>query len=64
VATANKGIRMEFPSTTDQYPPLSGFIGDASGIWVGSPQGMYLWTARTGAALVSSVAGTPVGTCA
>ena len=64
VATANKGVSMDFPFTTDRYPNLTGFVGGASGIWVGSPDGVYLWTARAGAVLVSSAAAAPAGTCA
>ncbi|HEY1419158.1 MAG TPA: hypothetical protein VGG90_00440 [Candidatus Dormibacteraeota bacterium] len=64
VAAANQGLRMEFPYTTDRYPSLSGFVGDSAGVWVGSQDGVYLWTPRTGGVLVTDVPVTPAGTCA
>jgi len=55
---------MAFPFNVDQYPTYSGFIADPQGTWVGSSDGVYLWTARTGGILVSEQAATPAGSCA
>ncbi|HSS61812.1 MAG TPA: hypothetical protein VLK30_10195, partial [Candidatus Limnocylindrales bacterium] len=54
---------MAFPFTSETFPSFSGFVGDAMGVWVGSEDGLYLWTARTGGVLVSTEVATPAGTC-
>jgi streptogramin lyase len=41
-----------------------GFVQDSIGTWVGSLDGIYLWTGRLGPVLVSTIAATPAGTCA
>jgi len=64
VAAPNRGSRMDFAFMHDRTPPLNGFVGDAGGIWVGSPDGTYLWTERTGGVLVSSLVARPAGKCA
>ena len=63
-SSPGEAVPMAFPFNMDQYPTYSGFIADPQGIWVGSSDGVYLWTARTGGILVSEQAGTPAGTCA
>jgi len=55
---------MSFPLSEDQFGSFSGFIADPQGIWVGSPDGVYLWSARTGGILVSDEPGAPAGPCA
>lgn len=65
LATApNQSQPMDFPFATDSQPDYTGFIADPMGVWVGSPDGVYLWTARTGGILVSDEPATPAGTCA
>jgi streptogramin lyase len=45
--------------------PLSGaLVSDATGWWMGSPDGLFLWTPRTGAVLVSELTASPAGQCA
>ena len=63
VDVANRGARMDFVFTTDRTPLLDGFVGGRSGIWVGSPDGIYLWTKRTGGVLVSDVVAVPASRC-
>lgn len=64
VSSANQAKQISFPFTTEPFPSIRGFIGDAAGIWIGSQDGVYLWTARTGSVLMSEVAARPAGTCA
>jgi streptogramin lyase len=52
------------PGTNDAVPSSSGLIADANGWWMGSLDGIYLWTPRTGAVLVSESPATPAGACA
>jgi virginiamycin B lyase len=63
-SSPGEAVPMTFPLSTDQYPNYSGIIADPQGIWVGSSEGVYLWTARTGGILVSDEPGTPAGSCA
>jgi hypothetical protein len=64
VSSPNQPRAMVLPFTLDDNPLLQGFVADSQGIWIGSLDGVYLWTARTGGVLVSDVAATPAGTCA
>jgi len=45
-------------------PLSSGLVADANGWWMGSLDGVYLWTPRTGAVLVSELTAAPAGPCA
>lgn len=62
--SASGATKVDFPMTAAYYPFFNGFVADVSGVWIGSGDGIYLWTARTGAVLVSGFAATPAGTCA
>jgi streptogramin lyase len=64
VLSANQPQRMDFVFSTDPYMNFGGFVEDTQGLWIGTNDGVYLWTARTGPVLVSDVAATPAGTCA
>ena len=53
------------PDSTDPLPYPSGVVADANhGWWIGSADGLYLWSAHTGAILVSESLAAPVGACA
>jgi hypothetical protein len=52
------------PGTGDPLANPSGVIGDANGWWLGSLDGIYLWTPHTGAVLVSENQASPAGSCA
>jgi hypothetical protein len=45
-------------------PSTSGLVADANGWWLGSLDGIYLWTPRIGAVLVSESLAAPAGACA
>ncbi|HEV2032957.1 MAG TPA: hypothetical protein VGU71_01965 [Candidatus Dormibacteraeota bacterium] len=64
VSTPGKSVPIHVPETGDPIPSSGGPIADANGWWFGSLDGMYLWTPRTGAILVSEVTATPAGACA
>ncbi|TMC35943.1 MAG: hypothetical protein E6J28_11210 [Chloroflexi bacterium] len=64
MSAPNQVQRMDFPFTSARYAYLRGFSGDANGVWVGSDEGVYLWTQRTGGVLMTDQAATPAGTCA
>jgi streptogramin lyase len=64
VTAPNQAQPMDFPFTNDAMPYYTGFVPDPMGVWVGSPDGVYLWTARTGGILVSEEPSTPAGPCA
>jgi streptogramin lyase len=51
---------------TDEPIPLGGALvsADATSWWLGSLDGLYLWTPHTGAILVSEATATPAGACA
>ena len=51
------------PETSDVVPSTSGLVADGNGWWLGSPDGIYLWTPRTGAVLVSESLAAPAGAC-
>jgi len=42
---------------------MGGLVADSNGWWLGSLDGVYLWTSRTGAILVSESLAAPAGTC-
>ncbi len=52
------------PATGDPLAHGSTFPAAADGWWLGTPSGLYLWTARTGAVLIADVDATPAGACA
>src|ERR1700682_425632 len=52
------------PGTGDAESFAGRPVADGNGWWLGSQDGLYLWTPRTGAFLVSDVKATPAGTCA
>jgi streptogramin lyase len=64
MSAPNQAQKMEFPFSTDRYGYLGGFVADAYGVWVGSVEGVYLWTPRTGGVLMTDERVTPAGTCA
>jgi hypothetical protein len=59
-----QAVLITTPESGEPLPITSGLVPDANGWWLGSLDGVYLWTARTGAILVSEVTSTPAGTCA
>ena len=48
----------------ENLPFTSAPIADGNGWWMGTVNGLYLWTPHTGAVLVSGVTGAPAGPCA
>jgi len=64
MSAPNQAQKMDFPFSTDRYGYLGGFVGDAYGVWAASDEGVYLWTQRTGGALMTDERVTPAGTCA
>ncbi len=52
------------PETDNPVPLSSGLVADANGWWIGSLDGVYLWTPHTGAILVSELTAAPTGPCA
>jgi len=64
VNAPSQAQKMDFPFDSDQNPSERGFTADAAGVWVGSDEGVYLWTARTGAVLMTDQPATPAGSCA
>jgi streptogramin lyase len=52
------------PETGNSVPLSSGLVADANGWWIGSLDGVYLWTRHTGAILVSELTAAPAGPCA
>jgi hypothetical protein len=63
VTGPNQAVRLTAPGTGDDFSYSAGFISDASGVWLGGLDGIYLWTSATGLALVSDVVATPAGSC-
>jgi hypothetical protein len=59
-----QAVPINVPETGDPLPISGGPIADANGWWLGSLDGIYLWTARTGAVLVSQSLDVPAGACA
>jgi len=64
VTSPDQAQRIDLPFTTDRYPSVSGFVSDPQGLWLGTADGVYLWSARTGGALITNEVATPAGTCA
>jgi virginiamycin B lyase len=63
VSGPNLADRLTMGAMGDPFPVAGNVTGDASGVWLAGPLGIYLWTPRTGLTLVSTVIGTPAGTC-
>jgi streptogramin lyase len=59
-----QAVPINVPETGDPVPISGGPIADANGWWLGSLDGVYLWTGRTGAVLVSQSLDVPAGACA
>jgi streptogramin lyase len=64
VSSQGQADALTVPGTGDLLPYSGGLIADANGWWLGSLDGVYLWTPRTGAVLVSEALAAPVGQCA
>jgi streptogramin lyase len=64
VTAAGQAQKLEFPFETAANPTEDSFVGDEHGLWVGSADGVYLWTPRTGSVLVTDTPARPAGTCA
>jgi streptogramin lyase len=64
VSGPGQAIPINVPETTEPVPLSQGLIADANGWWIGSLDGVYLWTPHTGAVLVSASLASPAGTCA
>jgi hypothetical protein len=65
VATApGQAQQVTVPETGNPIPLSSGLVADVNGWWIGSLDGVYLWTPHTGAILVSEVTAAPAGPCA
>jgi len=60
----SQAVPINVPETGDPLPLSQGLIADASGWWLGSLDGIYLWTPHTGAVLVSESLASPAGACA
>jgi streptogramin lyase len=52
------------PETDNPVPLSGGLVADSHGWWIGSLDGVYLWTPHTGAILVSELTAGPTGPCA
>jgi streptogramin lyase len=65
VTAPGQAVPITVPET-DEPMPLGGGVAvdDANGWWLGSLDGLSLWTPHTGAILVSEATATPVGACA
>src|SRR5437764_1165339 len=65
VTGPNQPQPLDTPFTSDPNVDYTGFVGaPMGGAWFGSPDGVYLWTPRTGGVLVSGEPAVPAGTCA
>jgi hypothetical protein len=64
LTSPGQAVPITVPRSEDAVPYTSGLVADANGWWLGSLDGIYLWTARTGAILVSESLASPAGTCA
>jgi streptogramin lyase len=60
----SQAVPINVPETSDPVPVAGAPISDANGWWLGSLDGIYLWTQRTGAVLVSESLAAPAGACA
>lgn len=63
VSSPGQAEAITVPGTGDVLPVTSGLIADANGWWLGSLDGVYLWTPHTGAILVSESPAAPAGAC-
>jgi len=64
VSAPGQAVPINVPETADAVPLSQGLIADANGWWLGSLDGIYLWTPHTGAVLVSESLASPAGACA
>jgi hypothetical protein len=64
LAGPERAVPIYVPETSDPVPDSQGLIADANGWWIGSLDGVYLWTQHTGAVLVSESLAAPAGACA
>jgi streptogramin lyase len=64
VTVPGQAIPITVPETSEPIPSSGGAVGDDNGWWFGSLDGVYLWTPRTGAILVSELTAAPAGACA
>ena len=64
VTGPGQAVPITVPGSVDAVPNTNGLVYDANGWWIGSLDGVYLWTQRTGAVLVSESLGAPAGACA
>lgn len=64
LSAPGQAVMITVPGSADAVPTTTGLVADAYGWWLGSLDGIYLWTPRTGAILVSDSLATPAGTCA
>ena len=64
VTGPGQAVPITVPETGDPVPLTQGLIADANGWWLGSLDGIYLWTPHTGAILVSGSLASPAGACA
>lgn len=64
VSVPGQVVPLTVPESGDPLPLTSGLIADGNGWWMGSEDGVYLWTPHTGAILVSAVTDAPAGACA
>jgi streptogramin lyase len=59
----NLADRLTISPTGDPFPLAGNVASDATGVWLAGPEGIYLWTFRTGLILISTIKGTPAGSC-
>jgi streptogramin lyase len=64
VTAPNKAQEVQLPDVGNVGLVEWGFVQDSLGTWVGSLDGVYLWTTRLGPVLVSTAVATPAGMCA
>ena len=64
LSSPDQAVPIQVPETGDPVPVSGGPIADANGWWLGSLDGVYLWTPHTGAILVSESLASPAGACA
>jgi streptogramin lyase len=64
MSAPGQAVPITVPETADAVPLSQGLIADANGWWLGSLDGIYLWTPHTGAVLVSESLAAPAGACA
>jgi streptogramin lyase len=64
VSAPGQVVPITVPGTDEPIPQGNGMVADTNGWWFGSIDGLYLWTAHTGAILVSEATAAPAGACA